>query len=56
MLDIYGLGYQDVVSFKRCHNVPTTVESVDIDSADPKPVGRAVIKLKLVGDYLTKFD
>lgn len=49
LIDVYGLGIRQNVKFLR------TTSSVGIDGSAPT-VGLALVTLKLIGDYVTKFD
>jgi hypothetical protein len=48
LLDVQGLGLRRKVEFKRMSSNPNDKE--------PKTVGRASAKIKMMGDYITKFD
>jgi len=49
LLDVYGLGIRRKLEFRRTRGN----EAPDVNSPI---VGRATCTLKLVGDYLSKFD
>jgi hypothetical protein len=49
LIDVYGLGIRQNVKFTR------TSASVGVDGSAPT-VGLALVTLKLIGDYVTKFD
>jgi hypothetical protein len=49
LLDVYGLGIRRKLEFRR-------TRGSEAPDANSPVVGRATTTLKLVGDYLSKFD